>query len=73
MQLIATEVSVCQSVCLLRSFTRLRCAKTAKRIEVLFGVKTLGGPRNTVFVGSFDSLTARGRGSAFDAAFAKLL
>jgi len=31
------DVSVCLSI------TRLRCAKTAKRIKVLFGVKTFGG------------------------------
>jgi len=29
------------------SVTRLRCAKTAERIEVLFGMETLGRPRNT--------------------------
>jgi len=28
------------------SVTRLRCAKAAKRIEVLFGMKTFGDPKN---------------------------
>jgi len=40
---------VCQSV------TRLRCANTAARIEVLLGVKTLGDPTNIVWDESFDS------------------
>jgi len=42
-------------------------------IEVPFGVKTLGGPRNIVLDGGLDSPTVRGGGSTFDAAFAKLL
>jgi len=42
MQTIATDVPVRQSVCLSRGYTRLRCAKTAERIEVLFMVNTLG-------------------------------
>jgi len=37
------------------SVTRLRPAKTAKRIEVLFGAKTLDGPRNIVLDGCFRS------------------
>jgi len=35
-------VSVRQSVCLSRGSTRLHCAKTAKRIKILFEVDTLG-------------------------------
>jgi len=35
------DLDVCKSV-------RLHCAKTAKQIEVLFRVKTLGGPKNIV-------------------------
>jgi len=46
--------------------------KTAEQIEVLFGLKTLGGPRNIVLDRS-RSPTMRRRGSTFDAAFAKLL
>jgi len=45
----------------------------AEWIEVLFWVRTLGGPRNIVLDGDLDFPIARGRGSAFDAAFAKLL
>jgi len=49
MQTIVTDVrSVCLSVSLLRGSTRLRCAKTAKRIKTLFGLNTFGGPRNIV-------------------------
>jgi len=51
------------------SATRLRCAKTAKLFEVLFGMVTLGDPRHIVLDKGPDPLTARG----FDAAFAKLL
>jgi len=43
---IATDDPVARSVCL--SVTRLRCAKTAKKMEVLFGVETLGDPRHIV-------------------------
>jgi len=73
MQTIVTDVRrVCPSVCLSRDSTRLRCAKTAEQIKILFVVKTLGGPRNNIVLdGSHDSPTARGGG--FDAAFAKLL
>jgi len=39
--------SVSQSVCLY--VTRAGCAKTAKRINIRFGVKTPGNPRNIVF------------------------
>jgi len=63
MQTIVNDVPVCQSVCLSRGFTRLSCAKTAERIEVLFGVKIFGGPRNIVLDGDLDPPTAR-RGEA---------
>jgi len=38
MQIIATGVPVCPSVSLLHDFTRLWRAKTAERIELLFGI-----------------------------------
>jgi len=41
-------VSVCQSVCLSRGSSRLRCAKMAEQIKMLFGVNTPGGPWNIV-------------------------
>jgi len=49
----------------------LMCAETAERIEVQFGVKTLGGPRNIVLNGGPDPPAATE--SALGAAFAKLL
>jgi len=48
-QTIATDVSalfVSLSVCLSCGFTQLWCAKMAEQIEVVFGVKNLGGSRN---------------------------
>jgi len=63
MQTIATDVSVCQSVCLSRGVTRLRCAETAERIEVRFGMKIFEGPRNIVLNGSLDP-QRRGRGES---------
>jgi len=49
MQPIATDVrGVCLSVSLSRGSTRLRCAKTAEWIEMLFGVNT---PGDTVLQG----------------------
>jgi len=59
------DPGVCQSV------TRAGCAKTAERIDVLFGVKTHGDPKNIALHGGAHLLTVKGRG--FDAAFAKLL
>jgi len=58
MQTIAADSPVC-----LRSFTRLRRAKTAERIEVRSGARTLGGPENVVLDSSHnpDHPTARGR------------
>jgi len=64
MQTIVIDVpDVCQSV------TRLHAAslcKTAERIEVLFGMKTLEGERSIVLDGVPDQLTVSGGG--FDAA-----
>jgi len=54
-------VSVCQSV------TRLRCAKTAERIQVLLRMETLGDPRNIILDGSPDF------SHGFNAAIANLL
>jgi len=51
------------SVCLLRVSTWLHYAKTAERINILFGVNTFGGPRNA----------ASGESNEFDAAVEKLL
>jgi len=53
-------VSVSQSDCL--SVTRLRCTKTAIRVEVLFEVETLGDPRFNRPSGSPELPTAMGRG-----------
>jgi len=69
MQTIATDITVCLS----GGFFRLWCAKTAERIEVLFGVKTFGGPRNIVLDRAPVPAERVGWGSTFDAAFAKLL
>jgi len=45
MQSILTDVSVvCLPVCLSRGSSRLRCAKPAEQIKMLFGVNTPGGP-----------------------------
>jgi len=46
---IATDIHVCLS----RGFTQLWCAKTAERIEVLFGVKTWGPKEHHVRRGSY--------------------
>jgi len=59
--------TVCRSVCLSRGFTRLRCAKTAKRVEVLLWVETLGNAGNITLDDSPDF------SHGFDAAFAKSL
>jgi len=45
-------VSVRQSVCLsVTRLTRLRCAKTAEQIKMLFGVNTLESPLDTAYTG----------------------
>jgi len=41
--------------------TRLSCAKTAERLEILFGVETLGDPRHVVLDADPDPRAARGR------------
>jgi len=64
-------VSVRQSVCLSRGSTRLHCAKTAEQIRILFGVSTLGSPRNIVLDG--DPHPPRLAWGKLDAAFTKLL
>jgi len=61
---------VCQSPSL--SVTRLRCAKTAERIDVLFGTDTPGDPRHTVLDGSLVTRYGEERGK-FETAFAELL
>jgi len=49
------------SVCL--SWRQAGCAKTAEQISVLFGLETLGEPRNTVLDGGPRPPKARRRGS----------
>jgi len=56
-------VSVCPSRCL----ARLRCAKTAGQIMILFGVNTLGSPRNIVLDGGLDPPLTHRAGGEFDA------
>jgi len=60
----------------LQSVTRLHSAfmcKMAERIDVLFGVNTVGGPRNIVLDGGPHAPTVREGGSTFNAAFVNLL
>jgi len=52
-----TTVTDVHSVCLSCSSSRLRCAKTAERIKMLFGVNTPGGPWNIVSDGGADPST----------------
>jgi len=52
------------------SVTRLRCAKTAERVDVLFEAETLADSRHIVLYGAPIPLQGE-RG--FDAAFVKLL
>jgi len=56
-----------------QSVTWLRCAKTAKRTKVRFGMETLRDAMHIVVDGGSDSPTARRRGRRFDAAVVKLL
>jgi len=51
---------VCLSVC--SSLMRLRCAKTAKRIELLFRMNTFGDPSNTAWRSRFFTATGRWSG-----------
>jgi len=60
MQPIVTDF---RHVCLSRGSTRLDCAKTAEQIKSLFGVNTVGGPRNIVLDGGPDPPTTRGKRS----------
>jgi len=46
-----SAVSVHQSVCHSHGSAQLYCAKTAEQIKILFGINTLGGPRNIVLDG----------------------
>jgi len=72
MQTFVTDVrGVRPSVCLSRGSTRLHCVKTAEQIKILFGVNTLGGPKEHRVRRESWSPTARG--GRFDAAFAELL
>jgi len=57
MQPIVTHV---RGICPTRGSSRLRCAKTAELIKMLFGVNTLGGPRDIVLHGGPDHPTYRG-------------
>jgi len=41
-------------VCLSCDLNWLHCAKTAERIQILFGLNSLGGPRNIVLDGNPD-------------------
>jgi len=61
------DLGVCRpvspSVCHARGFTRIRCAKTAKQIEVLLGVKIPEGPMNIELDESSDT-PRRGEGDS---------
>jgi len=48
-------------VCL--STTRLRCAKTAEQIEVLFGIEARGDQENIILDGAPEYPTAKERGN----------
>jgi len=63
--IVIDDPGVCQSV----SVTQTGCAKTAKRINVLFALETPGTRLHCVRCGS----VPRGEGDGFDAAFVKLL
>jgi len=47
-----TAVSLSLSVCLSHGLHWLYCTETAERIQILFGVNSLGGLRNTVLDGN---------------------
>jgi len=51
------------------SLTQADCAKTAERIDILFGVEISGNSRNILLDGG---RIHGGEGREFDAAFAKL-
>jgi len=52
-------LSVRPSVCLSRGSIRLRCAKTAEQIKILFAMNAVVGSRNTVLEGASDPSTGR--------------
>jgi len=58
---IATDVSVSLFVYFSLPVTRLSPAKTAERIEILFGVENSAGSRKIVLDGEPDHPTTRGR------------
>jgi len=60
--IVIDDRGVCLSVCLSRGLTRLLCEKTAELIKMLFGVNTLGGPRNIVLYMGPDSPHREGEG-----------
>jgi len=60
MHVIRTIVINVHSIC--ESVKWLHCTKMAQWIKVLFGVKTLGSPRNTVLDGGPKTHTVMGRG-----------
>jgi len=59
---VTDDRGVCLTVCHGGS-TLLHCAETAERTKMLFGVNTLGSPRDIVLHGSPYFLTDRGRGN----------
>jgi len=70
MRTIATDVPVACCVCqfvVSVSYAPEALQQTAERIEILFGIKIPGGPRNTVSVGGPEPLrgarSQKGRGS----------
>jgi len=56
--------SVRQSVCLSRGSTRLRCAKTAKQIKILFEVNIFGGHKKHCVRRRSRSSLQRGKGNS---------
>jgi len=62
---IATDVLVCQFVCLSRGFTRIWCAKTAELIEVVCSDDSWGPKERCVRRGSRNpNPSRRGEGKA---------
>jgi len=68
---IAIDDLWCLSVCLSRGFAVRK--RTAERIDVLFGMKALVGPRHTLLDGGPIPTAMGSLEKAFEAAFAKLL
>jgi len=64
MQTIVTDDRcVCPSVCLSRGSTRLRCARTAEGMKIVFGVNTPVDPINIVLDGGLDPPYSKGEGN----------